>query len=584
MRTDIESLWVFALASKCKSFTSIKSLCFALIILLIYLVMNIIYWLHPGGPAWGKHTWKKLVSQPIPGPKGFPVIGSMNLMATHTWKKLVSQPIPGPKGFPVIGSMNLMATHTWKKLVSKPIPGPKGFPIIGSMNLMTGLAHRKIAVMAKTLQANRLMCFSLGETRVIVTCNPDVAKEILNGSVFADRPVKESAYRLMFNRAIGFASYGVYWSTLRKIAANHLFSPKQIKISEKPRSQIAKQLITMFKNSPNDILRVRDALKLASLNNMMCSVFGKIYDLDSFNSETEELIKLVDEGYELLGMLNWSDHISWLAEFDPQRIKYRCSELVPKVNRFVRKIIDEHMADQSGETHGDFVDVLLSLQGSERLSESDMIAVLWEMIFRGTDTVAVLVEWILARMVLHPDVQSKVQVEIDRVVGRSQVVTESDISKMIYLTAVVKEVLRLHPPGPLLSWSRLAITDTIVDGYHVPAGTTAMVNMWAITRDADVWADPLMFKPERFVNEVNSDVDFSILGSDTRLAPFGSGRRSCPGKTLGLTTVTFWVATLLHEFEFGLNNNVDLSEVLKLSCTMAHPLMVKIRSRRTTSN
>lgn len=205
------------------------------------------------------------------------------------------------------------------------------------------------------------------------------------------------------------------------------------------------------------------------------------------------------------------------------------------------------------------------------------------MIFRGTDTVTILVEWILARMVLHPDIQSKVQVELDRVVQQSRAVTESDVSKMTYLSAVIKEVLRLHPPGPLLSWARLAITDTTVDGYHVPAGTTAMVNMWAITRDADVWADPLVFKPERFMNKVHGDVNFSVLGSDMRLAPFGSGRRSCPGKTLGLTTVTYWVATLLHEFEFGSSSNVDLSEVLKLSCEMAHPLMVNIRPRRSSS-
>ncbi|XP_009615499.1 cytochrome P450 78A6 [Nicotiana tomentosiformis] len=530
MRTDIESLWVFALASKCKSFSSLNSIIFPLFLVLIWLVMNLIYWSYPGGPAWGKHKLKNNSS-----------------------------------------------------LVSKPIPGPKGFPIIGSINLMVGLAHHKILAMAENLQAKRLMSFSLGETRVIVTCNPDVAKEILNSSVFADRPVKESAYRLMFNRAIGFASYGVYWRTLRKISAAHLFSPKQIIASEKPRSQIAKQLVTMFKDSPNDILRVRDGLKLASLNNMMSSVFGKFYNLDSCNMEIEELIKLVDEGYELLGMLNWSDHLSWLSEFDPQKIKQRCSEIVPKVNKFVRRIIEEHKA-QSGENHRDFVDVLLSLQGSESLSESDMIAVLWEMIFRGTDTVTVLLEWILARIVLHPNVQSKVQAEIDRIVGRSRAVTESDITEMTYLPAVVKEVLRLHPPGPLLSWSRLSITDTIVDGYHVPAGTTAMVNMWAITRDAEVWTDPLTFKPERFVSKAHTDVDFSVLGSDLRLAPFGSGRRSCPGKTLGLTTVTFWVATLLHEFEFGPGSNVDLSEVLKLSCEMAHPLMVKIRSRRTTSN
>lgn len=202
------------------------------------------------------------------------------------------------------------------------------------------------------------------------------------------------------------------------------------------------------------------------------------------------------------------------------------------------------------------------------------------MIFRGTDTVAVLIEWVLARMVLHPEVQAKVQHELDTIVGASRAVTEADIASMVYLPAVVKEVLRLHPPGPLLSWARLAITDTDVDGYHVPAGTTAMVNMWAITRDPHVWADPLEFKPERFVSEVTDGSEcFSVMGSDLRLAPFGSGRRTCPGKALGLSTVNYWVASLLHEFEWS--GSADLTEVLKLSSEMANPLLAKVEPRRT---
>lgn len=190
-------------------------------------------------------------------------------------------------------------------------------------------------------------------------------------------------------------------------------------------------------------------------------------------------------------------------------------------------------------------------------------------------------EWILARMALHPDVQSKVHAELDKVVGRSRAVTESDVTTLGYLTAVVKEVVRLHPPGPLLSWARLAITDTTVDGYHVPEGTTAMVNMWAISRDPQVWVDPLEFKPERFVTKPG-EVEFSILGSDLRLAPFGSGRRTCPGKTLGLTTVTYWIATLLHEFQWlpSSHKEVDLSETLRLSCEMLNPLTVQTIPRR----
>ncbi|PWA63585.1 cytochrome P450 [Artemisia annua] len=521
MSTHVDTLWLFALASKSKC-TSINFITLSTILTLTIIIKCLYRWSHPGGPAWYKHK--------------------------------------------------------------SSIPGPKGFPLVGSMHLMSGLAHHKIAAVANSFGAKRLLAFSLGETRMIVTCNPSVAKDILNSSAFADRPIKESAYSLMFNRAIGFAPYGVYWRTLRRISATHLFCPKQIKVSESQRRVVADQMIGMFQSSGSNVC-VRDVLKRASLSNMMWSVFGRKYKVDSNDFESAELRELVDEGYELLGLLNWTDHLPWLIDFDPQGIRSRCSKLVPRVNRFVKRIIDQHRA-QPAQLNGDFTDVLLSLEGSDKLSESDMIAVLWEMIFRGTDTVAVLIEWILARLVLHVDTQLNIQHELDRVVGRSRAVTESDVTSLAYLQAVVKEVLRLHPPGPLLSWARLAITDTIVDGHAVPAGTTAMVNMWAITRDPQIWSDPLEFRPERFMSEAEGLMDMSVMGSDLRLAPFGSGRRSCPGKALGLTTVTFWVASLLHEFELGRNDgcDVDLSEVLKMSCEMANPLKVAFRPRPRPSS
>ncbi|GAU29498.1 hypothetical protein TSUD_360430 [Trifolium subterraneum] len=542
MTTHIDNLWIFALASKFTHENIVYSL---LIMALLWLTMTFFYWSHPGGPAWGKYYYSN---------------NNKNQNKNNNNNNLNS-------------SSQIF------------IPGPKGYPLIGSMNLMSSsLAHQRIASTAKTCKATRLMAFSLGDTRAIVTCNPDVAKEILHSSVFADRPIKESAYSLMFNRAIGFAPYGVYWRTLRKISTNHLFSPMQIKSSGPQRTEIATQMIDLFRTRNRSSVcgfGVRDVLKRASLNNMMCSVFGQRFKIDEVNEKMMELGGLVEQGYDLLGSLNWGDHLPFLKDFDVQKIRFNCSELVPKVNRFVGSIISDHRADKN-QTNKDFVHVLLNLQEPDKLSDSDMVAVLWEMIFRGTDTVAVLIEWILARLVLHPDVQRKVQKELDEVAtGDARVFTEEDVAVTVYLPAVIKEVLRLHPPGPLLSWARLAITDTTIDGYHIPVGTTAMVNMWAIARDPNVWRDPLEFNPDRFVNE---EAEFSVLGSDLRLAPFGSGRRSCPGKNLGLSTVTFWVAKLLQEFEWlpldDGNGGVDLTEVLRLSCEMANPLTVQVRPRR----
>lgn len=199
-----------------------------------------------------------------------------------------------------------------------------------------------------------------------------------------------------------------------------------------------------------------------------------------------------------------------------------------------------------------------------------------EMIFRGTDTTALLTEWVMAELVLNYEVQHKLHHELDIVVGNKNI-TDADVAKLPYLQAIVKETLRVHPPGPLLSWARLSTSDVqLSNGMVVPANTTAMVNMWAITHDPKVWEEPLVFKPERFL-----DADVDVRGGDLRLAPFGAGRRVCPGKNLGLVTVTLWVAKLLQHFEWvqDIANPVDLTEVLKLSCEMKSPLSVVAVSR-----
>ncbi|XP_010911415.2 cytochrome P450 78A3 [Elaeis guineensis] len=546
METSVERWWILPLtlspnilkgpSSPSSSSSSIALTLFSIAILAIlaWLANSLLHWAFPGGPAWGKYWMRKT---------------------------------------------NSTASMT--------IPGPTGLPFVGSMGLMSGLAHRRLATAATCLGAKRLMAFSIGETRAIISSHPDVAKEILNSPAFADRSPTEAAYGLMFHRAIGFAPYGTYWRTLRRIAATHLFSPKQVDDFSPHRSHIADQMTAALRRSTHRDVQVRRILRRSLLCYIMQFVFGKTYELCSASEEIEELLCMVEEGYDLLGEKNWSDHFPLLAGLDIQKIRSRCSNLVNKAYSFLYPIIEEHRATATGgrTTAPDFVDILISLQESEGLSDSDMVAILWEMIFRGTDAMAVLMEWTLARVVLHPHIQAKVHQELDHVVGtsRRRRVTETDAPRLVYLQALLKEVLRMHPPGPLQSWSRLAISDTLVDGHLVPAGTTAMVNIWAICRDPDIWEDPLEFKPERFLSkDGDMEVEFSVMGTDLRLAPFGSGRRSCPGKGLAMRTVSFWMASLLHDYEWlpSEAKGVDLSEVLRLSSEMAAPLEVRVQLRR----
>ncbi|MED6153266.1 hypothetical protein PIB30_100236 [Stylosanthes scabra] len=451
------------------------------------------------------------------------------------------------------------------------ISGPMGWPLLGSLPQMGSLAHAKLASMATNMNSKRLMALSLGSTPVIISSHPETAREILFGSSFADRPIKASAKTLMFERAIGFAPSGTYWRHLRRIAAFHMFSPKNIQSLENLRQRIASEMEVkaMRIMEEKGFVEIRSVFQEGSLSNILESVFG--------SSSSSELGDMVKEGYELIGMFNLEDYFPLLKLLDFHGVKRRCHKLASKVKSVVGNIVDQRKKCPQHllPNNNDFLTTLLLLPKEESLAHSDMVAILWEMIFRGTDTVAILLEWIMARIVLHQDIQMKVRQEIDACVGENGHVRDSNIPNLPYLQAIVKEVLRLHPPGPLLSWARLAVHDVHVDKVFVPAGTTAMVNMWAISHDSAIWEDPWAFKPERFLKG-----DVSIMGSDLRLAPFGAGRRVCPGRGLGLATVHIWLARLLHHFVWlPAEQSVDLSENLRLSMEMKTPLRCRVVHR-----
>ncbi|XP_028772207.1 cytochrome P450 78A5-like [Neltuma alba] len=452
------------------------------------------------------------------------------------------------------------------------VSGPMGWPILGSLPQMGSLAHRKLATMAASLNAKRLMVISLGANPVIIASHPETAQEILCSLAFSDRPIKESARLLMFERAIGFAPNGEYWRQLRKITAVHLFCPKRISGQEGIRRQVVEEMMKKVWKEMEEkgVVQVREIFQEGSLGNILEGVFG-----NCTSSKREELGHMVKEGYELIVQFNWEDYFPFKF-MDFGRVKRKCQKLAGKVTRVVGQMVEERKtsAKLNGEEDNDFLGALLSLPKEERLSDSDIVAILWEMMFRGTDTIAILLEWIMTRMVLHQDIQTKARQEIDERVGQRNRVRDIDISNLPYLQSIVKEVLRLHPPGPLLSWARLAVHDVHIGKFHVPAGTTAMVNMWAITHDPCVWEDPWVFKPERFTKD-----DVSIMGSNLRLAPFGAGRRVCPGRALGLATVHLWLAQLLHQFVWLSIEPVDLSECLKLSLELKKPLKCKLVPR-----
>ena len=200
----------------------------------------------------------------------------------------------------------------------------------------------------------------------------------------------------------------------------------------------------------------------------------------------------------------------------------------------------------------------------------------------GTDTSSSTVEWAIAELIRHPKILAQVKEELDRVVGRDSLVSELDLAQLSYLQAVVKETFRLHPSTPL-SLPRIAAESCEINGYHIPEGTTLLVNVWAIARDPAEWTDPLEFRPERFLpGGEKAQVD--VRGNDFEVIPFGAGRRICAGMSLGLRMVTLLTASLVHAFDLGLPNGLlpeklNMDEAYGLTLQRAAGLMVHPRPR-----
>jgi cytochrome P450 len=199
------------------------------------------------------------------------------------------------------------------------------------------------------------------------------------------------------------------------------------------------------------------------------------------------------------------------------------------------------------------------------------------MISGGSDTTMVTLTWALSALLNNRHALSKAQEELDIHVGKERLVNEEDINELFYLQAIVKEALRLYPPGPL-SGPRESTEDCTIGGYHVPKGTRLVVNLWKIQTDPVVWSDPLEFKPERFLT-THKDVD--VKGQNFELIPFGSGRRACPGISFGLQMLQLTLASLIHAFDISTPSNapVDMTATFGLTNIKSTPLEVVLKPR-----
>lgn len=167
----------------------------------------------------------------------------------------------------------------------------------------------------------------------------------------------------------------------------------------------------------------------------------------------------------------------------------------------------------------------------------------------------------------------KARSELQQVIGNDLAVEESDIARLPYLQAIVKETFRLHPAAPFLIPHKSEF-DVEIEGFIIPKNAQILTNIWAIGRDSSVWLKPESFMRERFLD---SEIEFN--GHHFELIPFGAGRRVCPGLSLTVKMVHLMVGSLLHssnrKVEGEMNGeDINMSEKFGITLQKAVPLKV----------
>ena len=195
-------------------------------------------------------------------------------------------------------------------------------------------------------------------------------------------------------------------------------------------------------------------------------------------------------------------------------------------------------------------------RSSNKASEESIKASFVTLIVTGVSTTANTLYSLINTLLHYPSVYRKLLHELDSVLGDRQV-TLKDRQHLPYLIATLNEILRYSSILPFLL-PHATVTDTEIDGKHVPAKTLVFVNVWGLHHDPEVYPDPWKFKPERFLDKDGKLVPAGHRARKNMYA-FGAGPRECLGEVLARTRLFLITASLLQKFEFNAGN-------LKSSC------------------
>ncbi|KAK9393084.1 cytochrome P450 3A9-like [Crotalus adamanteus] len=435
------------------------------------------------------------------------------------------------------------------------IPGPMPLPFIGTaFGFRYGRSNFDMACYKKY---GKMWGTYDGRRPILAITDPEIIKIVL---------IKES-YSTFLNRG-NFAPRGQLktsivtaedeqWKRIRTVLSP-TFTSGKLKMMFPIIQNYVKNLLVLLQKKADreELVEVKKIFGAYSMDVVTSTSFG--VDTDAMNNPKDPFVqqaqKLMTADF-LSPLFILLYVVPWLTPLlEKMNVNIFSNESVEFFARSITKL-KEKRAQEGPKGRVDFLQLMIESQNSltshemngvnhtyKGLTDSEILAQAIIFIFAGYETISSALSYLTYELAIHPDIQQKLQEEIDIVLPNKAPITYDALMQMEYLDMVLSETLRKHPSTGRLQ--RVCKKTIKLNGITIPKGMFIMIPPTILHYDPEYWPEPDQFRPERFSKEVKEKINpFTYL-------PFGAGPRNCIGMRFALLTMKAAVARLMQHFTF----------------------------------
>lgn len=391
---------------------------------------------------------------------------------------------------------------------------------------------------------------------ILLAATPEIARELLTKSKYPKAPfVNEQLKKVLQENFLGNSIVTIIdhkeWK-IRRHALNPTFHRSFLNglvpvFNEAADSMIDELSVKARSGEPVPLLEV---FGRATLDAICKTAFSLDFTKDYSSLVTD--LRLSSDAFTDVA----NNPILIHLDFRQRKKVRQYREALRRVNQAMADVLEQRLEQmrRNEDTPQDILAIMLEGLATH-CSKEDLVSEMVTLLVAGQETTAAVLASLLMELGRQPEYKQRVREEVESVIGDKSSFDVEDLEQLPWITAVIKETLRLYPPAE--GTTRELSEDTVLGGYKVFKGTSVFVCFTAIHYLHH--EDHESFRPEKWLPEQEMRTAFNFM-------PFSIGQRSCIGRQFAWMEARILLAKFFQKFRYELDPSETFA--LKESLTM----------------